>query len=128
MRSDLAKTITTALPAAGANVTGTPLDLEQPNGGALDNVAFEVNIPATPNLAEGKTLTVTILDGAASDSLATVDPPIVATITGGATGGEAAQILFRLPPTARRYVAARYAVEADGGNSTAVDATFRMTF
>ncbi len=127
MRSDLAKTITTALPAAGANVTSTPLDLEQADGGALSNVAFEISIPATPALAEGKELTATILDGAASNDLAAL-APLVFTVTGGASGGAATQFRFRLPPTARRFIAVRYVVEADGGNSTAVDATFRMMF
>ena len=127
MRSDLAKTITTALPAAGANATSTPLDLEQPNGGALSGVAFEVAIPATPALAEGKELTATILDGAASNDLAALEP-LVFTVTGGASGGAAAQFRFRLPPSARRFIAVRYAVEAEGGNSTAVDAVFAMIF
>ena len=127
---DAAKQVVTALPAANANKTTTPIDLEQIVGGQLDNVQFEVAIPATPALVEGKSITVQVYDGAASDSLAVVDPLIQTTVTGAAeaAGGAAKTVRFRLPPTARRYVALYLAVEASGGDNTGVDVTFSALF
>jgi len=126
---DAAKQVVSALPAANANKTTTPIDLEQVVGGQLDNVQFEIAIPATPALVEAKSITVKVYDGATSDSLAVVDPLIQTTVTGGTGGAGAAKtVRFRLPPTARRYVALYLAVENGGGDNTGVDVTFSALF
>lgn len=126
--TDAEKTVVTALPAANANVTTTPIDLEQTVGGIIEAIAFEVSVPATPDLVEAKTIIIKVYDGAASNSLAVVDPLIQTTITGAgsAAGGAAKSFRFRLPPTARRYIALNIAVLADGGDNTGVDVTFKL--
>jgi hypothetical protein len=41
-------------------------------------------------------------------------------------GGTAKSFRFRLPPTARRYIALNIAVENSGGDNTGVDVTFKL--
>lgn len=127
---DAAKIVSVALPAAGANVSTPTIDLEQVVGGLLENVCFELSIPATPSLVDAKVITCKVFDGAASNSLAVIDPLISTTITGVATsqGGPAKSIRFRLPPTARRYIAVNVAVESGGGSNIAVDTTLKLLF
>ena len=126
---DAAQQIVSALPAANANKTTTAIDLEQVLGGQVENVQFEIAIPATPALVEAKSITVKVYDGATSGSLSVVDPLIQTTVTGGTGGGGAAKtVRFRLPPTARRYVALYLAVENGGGDNTGVSVTFSALF
>ncbi len=125
---DARKTVTKALPAAGASHNTPTIDMEQVVGGILENVAFEIAIPATPNLAESKKITVTVQDSANDSSYAATDPVIMTTVTGAAAaaGGAAKTVRFRLPPAARRYIQLNLAVEANGGDNTGVDVTFRL--
>lgn len=127
---DAAKTVSVALPAAGANVNTPVIDLEQTLGGLLENIVVELSIPATPALVDTKVITCKLYDGAASDSLAVVDPLVSTTITGVATnqGGPAKTVRFRLPPTTRQYIAVNIAVESGGGSNIAVDATLKLLF
>ena len=126
--TDLDLQVVTALPAAAANTTSDAIDLEQVVGGEIEHIAFEIAVPATPALTEAYAITIKVYDGAAANSLAVLDPLIQTTITGAAqaAGGAAKSIRFRLPPTARRFIAVNYAVASGGGNSTAVEATFRL--
>ena len=127
LRDDCKKT-TTALPPAGANATTAPLDLEQPTADALESVSFEISVPATPGLVENKSIVLTAFDGATAADLAAIVPQITHTITGKATGGAPTVVVFRLPPTARRFVAVNIAVESNGGNLTALDAVASLLF
>jgi hypothetical protein len=86
-------------------------------------------IPALPNLADTKKLTVKVQDSADNSSFADVDPLIQTTVTGsGGAGSSAKTVRFRLPPTARRYIALNLAVDASGGDNTASSVIFRMLF
>ena len=125
---DAAVTVVKALPAANANHNTDVIDLEQTTGGQIENIAFEVSVPATPALADTKLITIKLYDGATSGSLAAVDPLISTTIVGVATGqgGVAKTVRFRLPPGVRRYVALNLAVENAGGDNTGVDVTFKL--
>lgn len=128
-RVDAAKEVAKALPAAGANATTDPIDLEQEIGGIIEAIAFEIEIPALPALVEAKTLVVTVQDSADGVTFAAVEPAITLTLTGGTGNGHAGKTArFRLPPSARRYVALKLAVETGGGNNTAVEASFRALF
>lgn len=128
-RVDASKVVVKSLPAAAANHNTDPIDLEQEFGGLLENIAFEIKIPALPALVEAKTLTVQVMDSADGLSFAPVDPNIRKVITGGVGNGAAAwKGRFRLPPGARRYVALNLAVETGGGNNTGVSATLGMLF
>ena len=126
--TDLAKTVTKALPAANANHNTPTIDLEQVTGGIIEAIAFEVAIPATPNLVEAKSITVTVQDSADDSSYTAIDPAISTTVVGAAAaaGGAAKTVRFRLPPTARRYIQLNLAVANGGGDNTGVDVTFRL--
>jgi hypothetical protein len=127
---DALKVVTKALPAAAANADSAAIDLGQVNGGLIENIAFELEVPATPALVEAKTITFSVKDSADNSSFAAIDPAITTVITGAgsAAGGAAKTVRFRLPPTARRYIAVNAAVLADGGNNTGVSFTFRALF
>ncbi len=126
---DAAKVGTLAVPAAGANASGAAVDLEQVNGGILENVDFEIAIPALPNLADAKVLTVTVQDSADGATWANLDPSQVTTVTGVSTNGSAAKgVRFRIPPQARRYIGVNLAVAAAGGDSTAKSVTLSALF
>jgi hypothetical protein len=126
--TDALKTVTKALPAANANHNTPTIDLEQVTGGIIEAIAFEVSVPATPDLVEAKAITITVQDSADDSSYAAIDPAISTTITGAAAaaGGAAKSVRFRLPPTARRYIQLNLAVAADGGDNTDVDVTFKL--
>jgi hypothetical protein len=125
---DAAKIVTTALPAAGANVTSTAIDLEQTVGGLLENVVVELSVPATATLVDTKVITFKVFTGATT-TLAVADPLISTTITGTSGNNSAAKtVRFRLPPDALRYVGINASVPADGGNNTATDFTVKLLF
>lgn len=127
---DAAKEVTKACPAAGAAHNSGTIDLEQTVGGLIEAIAFEIEIPALPNLADTKKLTVKVQDSADNSTYADVDPLIQTTVVGVATaqGSAAKSVRFRLPPTARRYVQVNLAVEASGGDNTAKSVIFRALF
>ena len=126
---DAAKVATLAVPAAAANISGAAIDLETVNGGIMENVQFEIAIPALPNLADAKALTVTVMDSADGTTFAALDPSQVTTVTGASSTGSAAKTTrFRLPPQARRYVGVNLAVAASGGDSTAKSVTLSALF
>lgn len=119
-----------ALPAAAATAYSPSLDLEQVLGGLIESIAFEASIPATPNLVEAKTITVSVEDSADNSSFAAIDPAITTVVTGAgaAAGGAAKSVRFRLPPTARRYVRMKIVMLAAAGDNTGVDLTFKALF
>ena len=119
-----------ALPAANANHNTDTIDLEQLTGGDLENIQFEISVPATPALADTKKITITVQDSADDITFAAIDPLISTTVTGVATGqgGPAKTVRFRLPPNARRYIQLNLAVENSGGNNTGVDVTWSVLF
>lgn len=126
---DADKIVTTALPAAGANVDSTPLDLEQVIGGNVENVILELSVPATDSLVNEKLITFSVKDGAASNSLAAIDPAMSTTVVGTAGNVSAAKVVrFRLPPNTRRYVSVNASVPADGGVVTDVSYTVALLF
>lgn len=126
---DAAKTVVTALPAAGANVDSTPLDLEQVIGGNVENVVLELSVPATDSLVNEKLITFSVKDGAASNSLAAIDPAMSTTVVGTAGNVSAAKVVrFRLPPNTRRYVSINASVPADAGTVTDVSYTVSLLF
>jgi hypothetical protein len=125
---DALKTVVKALPAHNNNHNTPTIDLEQTVGGIIEAIAFEVSVPATPDLVDTKLITIKVQDSADNSSYANIDPLISTTIAGVATGqgGAAKTVRFRLPPTARRYIQLNLAVESGGGDNTGVDVTFRM--
>lgn len=126
---DALKQVTQALPAANANGDSATLNLEQPNGGALENVEVEIYVPATTTLVHTKTLTFTVKHGVTAGSLAALSPQITAVITGKAgNGSDEARIRFRLPPGTKQFIAINAAVENGGGTNTATSYTASLLF
>ena len=120
---------TTALPAAAASNDPAGLDLEvSPRVGPTNKDAFKFRLrrPATPNLANGTTIT-TVLQH--SDTLVggyVAVPGVAPWVTTGAGGvGAAAIDEFRLVPKAtKRFVRAVDTVLTGGGSNVAVSTTF----
>jgi hypothetical protein len=126
-RKDAGLTASVALPAAAANVNTAGIDLGQVLGGEIQDVAVSISVPATPALVEAKTITCTLMDSADGSTFAAVDPAITTVITGATGGaGPAKEILFRLPITTRRYIAANFAVLTGGGSNVAVSGTIAV--
>ncbi|MCC6356911.1 MAG: hypothetical protein IT577_23745 [Verrucomicrobiae bacterium] len=125
---DYALESTKALPAAGANVNCAAIDMEAVTGGRQEGVEFELAVPATPSLVEAKVITFKVQDSADNVTFADIDPLISTTVTGqaAAAGGAAKTVRFRLPSTARRYIAVNAAIPADGGDNTAVSSTLAL--
>jgi hypothetical protein len=125
---DKAKIVTTALPAAGANVTSTAIDLEQVAGGQIEGVELELSVPATDTLVDNKSITFQVWTGATT-TLAVADPLLSTTVTGTSGNASAAKVVrFRLPPDCLRYVGINASVPADAGTNTATDFTVSLLF
>ncbi len=126
---DAAKEVSKALPAANANNASDAIDLEQTQGGLLENIAFEVSVPALPALVDAKTVTLKVQDSANGTDFADLEPGIEMARVGADSAGAAAKdYRFRLPPAARRYVRLYQAVQDAGGDNTGVSVTFRALF
>lgn len=121
---DILQTKTVALPSGLATTTTAALDLE---GAQMSGKLFLVaDVPATPTLANTKTLTVAITECdtlAGSYTAATGYGNMV--ITGPASGGGVATIFtLAIHPSTKRYVKATFTGQSAGGDLSAVTATF----
>jgi hypothetical protein len=86
-------------------------------------------VEALPNLAAGKSVTVTLEDSANGSAFAAIAELAPLEITGGVGGGAAAASLrVRLPAAARRHLRATADVEANGGNNTAASLSLALIF
>ena len=130
MRSlkDALLTRTLALPAAGASASTAPIDLTSASQ-TESPFEVEVQVEALPNLAAGKSVTVTLEDSANGSAFAAIAELAPLEITGGVGGGAAAASLrVRLPSAARRHLRATADVEANGGNNTAASLSLALIF
>jgi hypothetical protein len=127
---DLQLIKTSALPAAAANNSTAAIDLQQAAAGVnLDKVDVEVAVPAVPALANTKTLTLTIQDSANGTDFDAIPGLATLVLTGaGGVGAAAATRTVKLPTSARRYIRANAAVEADGGSNIAVSYSISLLF
>ncbi len=130
--SELLKT--KALPAANASAATAAMDLGARTAKAsrLEEMEFEVSVPATPDLVEDKTVILTIEtddDSAFGSATAVHTAIITVTGAGAAAGGAAASQRFRLPTdNLERYIRATAAVLASGGDNTGVSFTLKALF
>lgn len=125
--TDLNLTVKKALPAAAGDNLTEPIDLGQDIGGDVENIEFEYSVPATTALVDTKILTAKVQDSADGVAFDDLDPLISTTVVGGSgNGSDAKTVRFRLPSTARRYIAIHQALESGGGNVTATIATLRV--
>lgn len=130
-RKDASLEVTLALPAAGANANSDAIDFEAVAPGVTtEAIELEVALPATPDLVDTKSITVHLEDSA--DGVTFADIATLASLVdaGVATdqGGAGATRTYKLPSDVRRYVRANGAVEAAGGDNTAVSLTLNPLF
>lgn len=117
-----------ALPAADASASTSPIDLEATSQ-AESPFEVEIRVEALPNLANAKTLTVTLEDSANGASFAAISGLSTLTVTGAnGAGADAVSRKVRLPSAARRYLRATAAVQAAGGDNTASSLTLSLVF
>ncbi len=128
-QQDASLTVATALPAAGATAHSNAIDLHEKYGYALEDIEYLLSIPATPNLADTKNITITVEDSADGVNFAAVPALATFVVTGaGGVGAAAASRRFRLPSDARRYLRVSAVVDAAGGGNTAVSFTLTPLF
>jgi hypothetical protein len=121
---------TKALPAANANNATDSFDLGATSPGiSTETVDLLINVPATASLADTKTHTLKVQDSADNSSFADVARLATMTRTGaGGAGAAASEYRLKLPPAVRRYLRVYQAVEASGGDNTAVSITVALKF
>ncbi|MBL9152882.1 MAG: hypothetical protein JNK37_10365 [Verrucomicrobiales bacterium] len=81
-----------------------------------------------PNLATGKSATVTLDDSANGSAFAAIAELAPVEIAGGVGGGAAASLRVRLLAAARRHLRATAEVEADGGDNMAASLSLALIF
>lgn len=114
-----------ALPAAGSTANTASLDLGSATPGPLRALRVIVSVPATPSLANTKTITLTVAHSADNSTFTTF--ATAGTITGPASGGGSAdEFEVTLPREVLRYIRASAAVEASGGDNTGVSFTLQL--
>lgn len=119
---------TKAMPAAAANNNHDGIDLGAVTPGVTgEGVEVLLTVPALPALADTKIATFTFQDSADNATFAAIPELATLTRTGaGGVGSAATTRCVRLPSTARRYIRVNQAVEAAGGDSTAVSTTVEV--
>eukprot|EP00112_Aurelia_sp_Birch-Aquarium-sp1_P002666 Seg12982.2 transcript_id=Seg12982.2/GoldUCD/mRNA.D3Y31 product="hypothetical protein" protein_id=Seg12982.2/GoldUCD/D3Y31 len=118
----------TGLPGTGATVTSTALDLEgEALGATAECVEAVIEIPATPNLADNKSITISLEDSADNSTFSAIAEAGSAIITGsGGSGADKKEVHLKLPTTTRRYLRASATAETSAGDSTGVDFEFSI--
>lgn len=126
--ADANLTKTKALPAAGASNASASIDLGSTTlGAAGDNVEVEISLPATPSLADTKSITLTLKDSADDSSFAAITGVSTLVVTGaGGAGASASSRTIRLPSATRRYIRLDATVEGSGGDNTAISTTLKV--
>lgn len=116
---------TVALPAAGASAVTGALDLGPGGGRNMEQAILTLALPATPSLANTKSVTVTVTECATvGGSYTTVPGYGNMSVTGAGGAGAAAETWsLRLHDHVLQYVKISVAVEASGGDNTGVTFT-----
>lgn len=123
---DTALKITRALPAQNTTVTSSSIEL---GAGLPEPIQAQVIIPATPVLADGQTITVTLHDSADDSSFAAIPELATLVVTGaGGAGAAAATRTVYLPPSVRKFVRLSIAASATAGANTGVSAILQLRF
>lgn len=116
--------VSTALPAAAATATPTGyLDLGPQRGVNQPFLKLQVSVPATPALADTKTITFSVwnCDTSGGTYTAIADLTAVLTQTGaGGAGDTADSVLIPVANHWQRYIKVKAAVASAGGDNTGV--------
>ncbi len=119
--------VTQALPNQNTNNSSGSMDLKT-DAFKPEDFEVEIDIPATPSLANGQTLTFLVQDSADNSSFASISGATQFVLTGGASGAAAQKFHFRVPSNARQYIRVNTAASATAGDSTAVSLSLRLVF
>ncbi len=126
--ADANLTVTTAIAAAAANITGTALDTgDNTDGFFPEGVELHLTVPATANLASGAVLTFTVYADTANPPTTALSPSLSTIITGTAGGGPALDVRWRVPGNCGRYLAVNELSGTSGsGNNIGVSFTVKL--
>lgn len=126
--SDFTLTKSVALPAAAGTASTAGIDLGNTTlQAAGEGFRWRVEVPATPNLANTKNLTMTTEDSADNVTFAAIAGLGNKVITGPSSGGGAAYALeVNLPPHTRRYVREKVVADSASGDVTAQSLTAKL--
>jgi hypothetical protein len=126
---DLNLQVTTALPAAGANVNSAAIALNSATAGRIECVELSLVVPAVPALVDAKTIIYTFKDSADGVTFAAIaDLPTITSLGAGGVGDVAVNRRFKLPIGVRNFILVNAAVLAAGGDNTAVSFVLALVF
>lgn len=127
-RIDLNLVRSKALPAAAAANFTDSLDLGSARLGPVsDIVELEIFVEATPSLADGTTITLTVKESADNVTFSAVASLAAVIRTGaGGAGAGAFNTRVRLPAKTLQYLRLDAAVLVGAGNNTAKNYGFRL--
>lgn len=114
---DNALTVSAAIPAAGATVTSSSLNMG--TGRKAEELALGVDVPALSGLANTKNVTFTVLHS--DDNVTFVAVPDLAyqVVTGPSSGGSAAtRLRWSFPTLGKQYIAIQAVADASAGTLT----------
>ena len=109
--------VETAIAAAAASASAS-IDLEQVQGGLIDNIQLELIHP-TFTITSGKLAAYTLQDSADNSTFADVDPKVSTASTASTTTSVAKTVELPIPPNTRRYIRVNQATTDMGGAGTA---------
>lgn len=115
---------TTTLPNGAATTTSTALDLHTGGSFLAGKASLVIRVPATPTLANTKTLVVAVTHSDTSGGSYTAAPGYgTMVITGPSSGGGVATVFpLAIHEGLKRYVKITYTGESSGGDLSAVSA------
>jgi plastocyanin len=125
---DLNLSVSIALPAQAATSNTASIDTTEANPGRLGKVEAMIELPATPSLAAGQTITLTLQDSADNVTFAnSVDVPAQVVTSSGA-GGALVSYQFKFPIGMKRYIRLSQVASATAGNNTAISGMLSLVF
>jgi hypothetical protein len=123
-------TNTTAFGTAASTTQSAAFDTGSDQDGIKpEELVLAINVPATPNLANGATLTLAVLADTASTPTNAMAGAPTFTITGTAGGGPASSFLQKIPSNCPEFIAVKAVAGTTGaGNNSAVSFTTQLQF
>lgn len=119
-QKDGALLVTRALPATGATVTSSAINLDgETLGATAECVEAVISVPATTTLVDAKTITISLEDSADNSAFSSLTGAGSAVVTGKTgNGSDAVEVHLKLPTTTRRYLRATATAATASGDST----------
>lgn len=119
-RKDELLTVRKAMAGTGATVYSDVIDMSQVGG--IDEMALAITHPALPNLADTKTMTMTVQSSSDGTTWADVAGASLVATGSGTSGADANEAMFRSPFSTGQYLRLKITASASAGDSTTVSA------